>query len=198
MTTSSESEPPGVEIPNLGRRTLTGVLVTAAFAFAWELTRIAGGFIYSRFLHPRDYALFGVAASSLAVGGALLSFSIDTRLVQVHGDPAEAYDYGFTLLVGLSLLYVLFALSLPRSSPGFMETACSYRSAPFRASKRCSGRSRSPSSTSSANSGGGANVSSAARALPSASRSRWSLPFAERARGLGWHTDRWQPARSPA
>jgi len=94
----------------LGRSAVSGVLITAAFAVTWELVRALSGLVTARFLRPSDYALFGAAGLALAVVGTALSLNLGTRLVQVHEDPGDAYDYGFTIQVALAAVSVVLAV----------------------------------------------------------------------------------------
>lgn len=98
------------ELPNLGGRAVRGILISTGFAVAWEVAGGVATLITARFLLPEDYALFGVAVFALGIGGALVAFSLDTRLVQVPEDPGDAFDYGFTLQLATSAVYIGLAL----------------------------------------------------------------------------------------
>jgi PST family polysaccharide transporter len=90
---------------------VTGVGLTAIVAVLVELIGAVNSLVVARFLQPRDYAIAGVAALSLSIGYIVRDLRIADRLVQMPGDPAVAYDAGFTLEVRLSLAYVLVALA---------------------------------------------------------------------------------------
>lgn len=95
---------------DIGRRALQGVIITALFAVVLEGVKAVAGLYTARLLQPRDFAIAGAASVALMVGSQALNFSIGSRLVQVAEDPQDAYDYGFTLQVWLSVVYVVFAI----------------------------------------------------------------------------------------
>lgn len=99
-----------LEIANLGRRAIQGVLITTIFAVAWELIRAGSGLVTVRFLQPDDYALAGVAMQATGVASTILNMSIETRLIQVYREPGDAYDYGFTLLIYVACGYAVLAV----------------------------------------------------------------------------------------
>jgi O-antigen/teichoic acid export membrane protein len=108
---SSDAVPDrALEIPDLGRRAIQGVLITTLFAVAWELIRAGTGLLTVRFLQPEDYALAGVAIQATGVANTFLNMSIETRLVQVYREPGDAYDYGFTLLIWVACGYAVLAV----------------------------------------------------------------------------------------
>jgi PST family polysaccharide transporter len=94
----------------LGQRAVQGVLVTAGATVAFELLRFAGGVVTARYIRPADYALGYAAIFALSLGFRVLDFQLPQRLVQRADDPGDSFDYGFTLALGLGILYALFAV----------------------------------------------------------------------------------------
>src|SRR5258708_34109501 len=77
--------PGATEVAGLGRRAVSGVLITTACAVVWEVAGGLATLVTARFLRPEDYAHFAVPFFAFGIGGAPVAFALDPRLVQASG-----------------------------------------------------------------------------------------------------------------